>query len=178
MRRPARALLIGLALLAWPAGALAQGEPSPALRAYVQGLDAIRQGRYAEAVTALGQAMQAAPDPAFILARGVAQCLAEQPGAAIADLELAKRSGLKGREADLWTYTAQMMSNGQQRSSLDNKGPGGRGWFGGAPGHIIQGRDDYPTDYASFVYYEMATPYAKGVTPAVREAMRDRKSVV
>ena len=172
VRRPARALLVGLALLAWPAGALAQGEPSPALRAYVQGLNAIRQGRYAEAVTALGQAMQAAPDPAFILARGIAQCLAEQPGAAIADLELAKRSGLKGREADLWTYTAQMMSNGQQRSSLDNKGPGGRGWFGGAPGHIIQGRDDYPTDYASFVYYEMATPYAKGVTPAVREAMR------
>ena len=172
MKRPARALLAGLALLAWPAGALAQGEPSPALRAYVQGLDAIRQGRYPEAVTALGQAMQAAPDPAFILARGVAQCLGEQPGAAIADLELAKRSGLKGREADLWTYTAQMMSNGQQRSSLDNQGPGGRGWFGGAPGHIIQGRDDYPTDYASFVYYEMATPYAKGVTPAVREAMR------
>jgi Flp pilus assembly protein TadD len=112
VRRPARALLAGLALLAWPAGALAQGEPSPALRAYVQGLDAIRQGRYAEAVTALGQAIQAAPDPAFILARGVAQCLGEQPGAAIADLELAKRSGLKGREADLWIYSGQMMSNG------------------------------------------------------------------
>jgi Tfp pilus assembly protein PilF len=171
--RRARALLAGIvALLAWPAVAAAQGEPSPALRGYVQGLDTIRQGRYAEAVTALTQAMQAAPDPAFTLARGVAQCLGEQPGPAIADFELAKRSGLKGREADLWTYTAQMMSNGQQRSSLDNKGPGGRGWFGGAPGYIIQGHDDYPTDYASFVYYEMATPYAKGVTPAVREAMR------
>jgi Tfp pilus assembly protein PilF len=171
--RRARALLAGIvALLAWPAAAAAQGEPSPALRAYVQGLDAIRQGRYPEAVTALTQAMQAAPDPAFVLARGVAQCLGGQLGPAIADFELAKRSGLKGREADLWTYTAQMMSNGQQRSSLDNKGPGGRGWFGGAPGHIIQGRDDYPTDYASFVYYEMATPYAKGVTPAVREAVR------
>jgi Tfp pilus assembly protein PilF len=171
--RRARALLAGIvALLAWPAAAAAQGEPSPAQRAYVQGLDAIRQGRYPEAVTALTQAMQAAPDPAFVLARGVAQCLGGQLGPAIADFELAKRSGLKGREADLWTYTAQMMSNGQQRSSLDNKGPGGRGWFGGAPGHIIQGRDDYPTDYASFVYYEMATPYAKGVTPAVREAVR------
>lgn len=173
MSRRARALLAGIvALLAWPAAAAAQGEPSPAQRAYVQGLDAIRQGRYPEAVTALTQAMQAAPDPAFVLARGVAQCLGGQLGPAIADFELAKRSGLKGREADLWTYTAQMMSNGQQRSSLDNKGPGGRGWFGGAPGHIIQGRDDYPTDYASFVYYEMATPYAKGVTPAVREAVR------
>ena len=62
------------------------------------------------------------------------------------------------------------MSGG--RSALDNKGRGGQGWFGGAPGHVIQGRDDYPTDYASFVYYEMATPYSKGVTPAVRQAIR------
>ena len=63
-----------------------------------------------------------------------------------------------------------MMSSGQGRAL-----PGGRSgetWFAGVPGHVIQGRDDYPTDYASFVYYEMATPYAKGVTPAVREAMR------
>ena len=35
-----------------------------------------------------------------------------------------------------------------------------------------RGRDDDPTDYVWFVYCEMATPYAKGVTPAVREAMR------
>ncbi|HEX6078278.1 MAG TPA: hypothetical protein VF197_01540 [Methylomirabilota bacterium] len=169
-------LLIGLAACLAaaiaPAPARAQGEPSPALRAYVRGLDALRQARYAEAAGALAEAMQAAPDPAFILAHGVAQCLGEQLAPAIADFELAKRSGLRGREADLWTYTAQMMSRGQLHSGLDMKGPGGRPWFGGAPGHVIQGRDDYPTDYASFVYYEMATPYAKGVTPAVREAMR------
>ena len=171
--RPSRALRATLgALLLWPAVAGAQGEVSPALRAYVQGLDAIRQGRYVEALSPLGQAMQQAPDPSFILAHGVALCLGEKPGEAIVDFEQAKHAGLKGREADLWVYTAQMMSNGRERSSLDNKGPGGRGWFGGAPGHVIQGRDDYPTDYASFVYYEMATPYARGVTPAVREAMR------
>src|SRR5262249_52378114 len=69
-------------------------------------------------------------------------------------------------------YAAQMMSGGRERSDLDHKGPGGQGWFGGAPGHVIQGRDDYPTDYASFVYYELATPYAKGATPAGRQAMR------
>lgn len=47
------------------------------------------------------------------------------------------------------TYTAQMMSQGRERSGLDHKGPGGtggKGWFGGAPGHVIQGRADYPTD--------------------------------
>ena len=43
---------------------------------------------------------------------------------AIADFARAKRSGLRGREADLWTYTAQMMSGGRERSDLDNKGPG------------------------------------------------------
>ena len=134
------------------------------------GLDAIRQGRYPAAVDALTRATQTGTDPAFWLARGVAQCLDEKWPQAIEDLNRAKNSGLRGREADLWVYAAQMMSSGQGRAL-----PGGRSgetWFAGVPGHVIQGRDDYPTDYASFVYYEMATPYAKGVTPAVREAMR------
>jgi tetratricopeptide (TPR) repeat protein len=165
----ARFRLALLGMLLWPAAAAAQG---PALSSYVQGLDALRQGHYDEAVVALGRAMQGAPHPSFILARGVAHCLGEKPREAIADLEQAKRAGLRSREADLWIYTAQMMSQGRERSGLDHKGPGGKGWFGGAPGHVIQGRDDYPTDYASFVYYEMATPYARGVTSAVREAMR------
>jgi|HubBroStandDraft_6_1064221.scaffolds.fasta_scaffold26177_2 tetratricopeptide (TPR) repeat protein len=186
MSRPGGVVVVVLAalgaLLLRPPGLLAQGDIAPALRSYVQGLDLLRQGRYPEAVPALGQAMQAGADPAFILARGVALCLGEHPREAIADFEQAKRSGLRSREADLWTYAAQAMSAGRERSSLDNKGPGGQGpggqgpggqgWFGGAPGYIIQGRDDYPTDYASFIYYEMATPYAKGVTPAVRDAMR------
>ena len=170
MKRPGLALLG--ALMLWPAAASAQAPPSPALTSYVQGLDALRQGRYDEAAAALGRAVQAGPDPSFVLARGVAQCLGEKPREAIADFEQAKRAGLRSREADLWIYTAQMMSGGRERSSLDSKGRGGQGWFGGAPGHVIQGRDDYPTDYASFVYYEMATPYSKGVTPAVRQAMR------
>jgi tetratricopeptide (TPR) repeat protein len=140
---------------------------------YVRGLDTIRQGRYPAAVEALTQAMQASPDPSFVLARGVAECLGGRLREAIADFAQAKRVGLKGREADLWTYAAQMMSRGQERSSLDHRGPGNQPWFGGAPGHIIQGRDDYPTDYASFVYYEMATPYGKlGPTPEVRGAVR------
>ena len=39
------------------------GAAEPALPSYVQGLDALRQGRYDEATAALGRAMQAAPDP-------------------------------------------------------------------------------------------------------------------
>src|SRR5215470_16840240 len=64
-----------------------------------------------------------------------------------------------------------MMSTGPGQGRALPGGMPGATWFGAAPGHVIQGRDDYPTDYASFVYYEMATPYAKGVTPAVRQAM-------
>jgi hypothetical protein len=45
--------------------------------------------------------MQGAPDPSFILARGVAHCLGEKPREAIADFEQAKRAGLRSREADL-----------------------------------------------------------------------------
>ena len=124
----------------------------------MRGLDALRQGRYPEAAGTLAEAMQVGPDPAFILAPGVAQCLGEQLAPAIADFERAKRSGLRGREGDLWTYAAQMMSRRQLHSALDMKGPGGRPWFGGASGHAIQGRDDYPTDYASFGCYEFARP--------------------
>ena len=150
--------------------AIAQSQINPALEAYVAGLDAIRQGRYQAAVDALTRATQSGSDPSFLLARGVALCLDEKLAQAIDDLSRAKNAGLRGREADLWIYSAQMMSSAHGRPL-----PGGRPgetWFGGVPGHVIQGRDDYPTDYASFVYYEMATPYSKGVTPAVREAMR------
>jgi hypothetical protein len=53
--------------------ARARGEPSLARRVYGRGLDALRQGRYPEAAGALAEAMQVGPDPAFILAPGVAQ---------------------------------------------------------------------------------------------------------
>jgi Tfp pilus assembly protein PilF len=164
-------LLLGL-VLGGHGGAHAQAPPSTSLTGYLLGLDALRQGRHAEATAALTQAMPGSTDPSFWLARGVAYTLGEKFREGIEDFARARSMGLKGREPDLWTYTAQMMSGGRERSGLDNRGRGGQAWFGGAPGHIIQGRDDYPTDYASFVYYEMATPYSRGVTPAVREAMR------
>jgi hypothetical protein len=150
----------------------AQPQINPALEAYVAGLDALRQARYSAAAEAFTRASQSGNDPAFWLARGVANCLDEKLAPAIEDFNRAKNGGLRGREADLWAYAAQMMSTGPGQGRALPGGRPGETWFGGAPGHVIQGRDDYPTDYASFVYYEMATPYAKGVTPAVREAMR------
>ena len=46
------------------------------------------------------------------------------------------------------------------------------------PGHVIQGRDDYSTEYASFIIYQLAMPYqtartsgASVDTPAIRQAL-------
>jgi Tfp pilus assembly protein PilF len=44
-------------------------------------------------------------------------------------------------------------------------------WFSGIPGHIVQGGDDYPTDYASCLAYDMATAYRKA-----RDAKGDLQS--
>ena len=52
--------------------------------------------------------------------------------------------------------------------------------FSGIPGHMIQGGADYPTEYASYVFYDMATPYGEarsadllGSNDEVRAAMNE-----
>ena len=112
--------------------AIAQSQINPALEAYVAGLDAIRQGRYQAAVDALTRATQSGSDPSFLLARGVALCLDEKLAQAIDDLNRAKNGGLRGREADLWVYSAQMMSSGSRAGRCPAGGPG-ETWFGWRP---------------------------------------------
>ena len=90
---------------------VAQTGSNPALVAYLDGLDALTQGRWLDAVSAVSRALENAGDePGIVLARGVANTLAEQFPQALKDLERAKRLGLKGREATLWTYAAEAMS--------------------------------------------------------------------
>jgi Flp pilus assembly protein TadD len=86
---------------------VAQTGSNPALVAYLDGLDALTQGHWIDAVSAVSRALENAGDePGIVLARGVANTLAEQFPQALKDLERAKRLGLKGREATLWTYAA------------------------------------------------------------------------
>jgi len=175
-------------LLLWGSAARVCAAPapvSPALADYLAGLDALAEARWADAVGALTRVRQASgSDPAFALALGVAHALSEQFPQALAELQGARRLGLKGREAELWIYAVETMSG---TATPEHAPPGPRSLQGqpGAraavsiPGHMIQGREDYPTDYASFVYYQMATPYgrarAAGATQAagLRQAMAE-----
>lgn len=69
------------------------------------------QGQFPEAVAAFSRALDASgDDPDYVLARGVAETLAEQFHPAMKDLERYQRLGGKGREAELWTYVAEAMS--------------------------------------------------------------------
>ncbi len=165
-------IILPLKILAAPPS----GGISPGLVSYLEGLDALTQGRFQEAVTAFSQALEVSgDDPGFVLARGVAETLAEQFQPAIKDFQRYQKLGGKGREAELWTYVAETMSGtatpghgipvprsfqGRERDTGDSQ-RGGEFSSVSIPGHMIQGRDDYPTAYASFIYYEMAVPYGK-----------------
>ena len=144
---------------------------SKALTPYVEGLDALNEGRWPDAVSALSRALeQSGDDPDIVLARGVAHTLAEDFPRAQKDLDRAQRLGLKGREAQLWIYATEAMSGiivvpdhalGGGPRSLNS----GRPAVVSIPGHIAQGHDDYTTDYGSFIVYRLAMEYQKHRLP-------------
>jgi tetratricopeptide (TPR) repeat protein len=145
-----------------------QGDP-PFWNNYVQGLMALRGGRFQDALPPLTSAIQRLPDPRAYLARGVANTLLQKFDNAVADLShahLAVEPGqqMPSREPELWGYCIWAMSG--KRFAGENAPS--TSWFSGIPGNIIQGGDDYPTDYASCLAYEMATPYREA-----RDAKRD-----
>src|SRR5580692_2792640 len=96
------------ALLLFFAAAL-PGAVSPALDAYLAGLDALRQGQYSDSAAAFGRAIGLQQDPAFFLARGVALCLGGKPEDALADLQRARQGRELGREPELWVYITETL---------------------------------------------------------------------
>ncbi|HJT19740.1 MAG TPA: tetratricopeptide repeat protein, partial [Nitrospira sp.] len=139
--------------------------PVKAASPYVGGLDALNEGRWPDAVAAFTTALDAAgDDPDIVLARGVANILAEDFPRAFKDLDRAKRLGYRGREPELWTYVAEAMS-GIIVNNDHALGGGPRRDDTTAvvsiPGHIAQGRDDYTTDYGSFIVYRLGMEYQK-----------------
>jgi predicted Zn-dependent protease len=156
-----------------PSGGQLPPPAAPPLVAYLDGLDALTQGHWPEAATAFSRALDASgDDPTFVLARGVAETLAEQFQPALSDLARAKRLGLRGREAELWTYAAEAMSGivspehalGGGPRSL--QGQGGPPPLVSIPGHIAQGGQDYSTEYGTIVAYELANAYQHLRLPA------------
>ncbi|MBA5865441.1 MAG: hypothetical protein GDA67_01960 [Nitrospira sp. CR1.3] len=140
--------------------------PSNALNAYVDGLDALNEGRWPDAIAAFTKALDTAGDnPDIVLARAVANLLAEDFPRALKDLDRAKRLGYRGREPDLWIYVTEAMSGiiavpdhalGGRPRSLQSKDDA---VVVSIPGHVAQGGDDYTTEYGSFVVYKLGMDY-------------------
>ena len=136
------------------------GAVSPALMDYLAGLDSLRQGQYSEAIASIGKAIGQQQDSSFFLARGVAETLGGNAQEAMNDLERARQDRALGREPELWIYVAETLYG---FATPEHRLGGPRAPATTAvsmPGNMMQGRDDYPTDYASFVYQEMAAPVA------------------
>ena len=111
-----------------------------------------------DAVANLGRAIGTQQDAAFYLARGVAECLGGKPQDAIGDLDRAKQARELGREPELWIYVTETIYG---FATPDHRFGGPRAPATSAvsmPANMMQGRNDYPTDYASFVFQEMARP--------------------
>jgi hypothetical protein len=133
---------------------------------YLDGLDALMSGRWSDAVISFTQTLNTAgDDPTFVLARGVAATLAGQYTPALGDLTRARTLGLRGREAELWTYAAEAMSG---QVTPEHAGPSGPRSLGGGtrplvsiPGHIVQGRDDYTSAYGTVIAYELGMAFQK-----------------
>lgn len=138
--------------------------PSNAVAPYVEGLDALNEGHWPEAVTAFSKALDRAGDnPDIVLARGVANTLAEDFSKALKELQWAGRLGYRGREPELWTYVAEAMS-GLVAVPNHVLGAGPRGVPAGPivvliPGHLAQGHDEYTTEYGSFILYKLGQTY-------------------
>ncbi len=133
---------------------------------YWGALVALRESRFGDATTALG-ALDGSSVGAgrVLLARGVAEALTGNFDRARADLARARIPN--SREPELWQYAVELMSG---KSAPDHgipiprslqKEAGATNSFSGIPGHMVQGGKDYSTSYASYVYYDFATPAQK-----------------
>ena len=139
---------------------------APPLVAYLDGLDALMQGRWPDAVAGLSRALEAnGDDPTFVLARGVASALAGDFTPALNDFARARKLGLRGREAELWTYAAEAMSGQVTPEHTLGGGPRSLGAsprpLVSIPGHIVQGRDDYTSAYGTVIAYDLGMTLQK-----------------
>ncbi len=169
-------LRIVVALLLTLADSLNAPPPAVALNAksapaYMDGLDALNQGLWTDAIAAFSRALeQAGDEPDIVLARGVASTLAEDFPRALKDLARAKRLGYPGREPDLWTYVTEAMSGiiavpDHALGGGPRGVPSNRPAVVSIPGHVAQGHDDYTTDYGSFIVYQLGMAYQKHRLP-------------
>lgn len=162
------------------AGPVRGADTPPHLLRYLEGLDALSAGSWSNAAAIFGEVATAADrDGRPMMGLGVALTMQGRTQEAVNAFQQATKAGYPGREPALWTYIVGRMANRSFVQGQGIQGPrslGGGEVFSGVPGHMIQGGNDYPTDYASFLYYRMATPIGQALenglrtdTPAIRE---------
>lgn len=168
--RPSLAILV-LSAMCLLSTSFSDAAISPkATTLYVDGLDALNEGRWPDAVAVFTKALDAAGDNSdIVLARGVASTLAERFPQALKDLQRTETLGFPGREPELWLYVAEAMS-GQVVVPDHVLGAGPRGLPAGPivvllPGHLAQGLDDYSTEYGSFILYQLGQAYQNNRLP-------------
>jgi len=123
--------------------AVALAADHPPSAAYVDGIEAIDAGQYKLAVEKLTPALGTDEENAdYIRARGVANTLAENFRAALADLQRALRLNQNDREAELWLAAAHQMS-GDPSSAAAN----------------FSISSSLPKEYSDVVYNRMAAAY-------------------
>ncbi|MGA2498440.1 MAG: hypothetical protein ABSH20_11900 [Tepidisphaeraceae bacterium] len=117
--------------------------PAAGVRDYIQGIESLADADYKGAAASLNKAVQADDGNAdYLLARGVANTLAESFPAAIADLQRVLRLRGHDSEASIWLAAAYCMSGDPSK---------------GAEHFAI--RSDIPANYQSMVYNNMAMVY-------------------
>lgn len=109
---------------------------------YLEGLEALSAGKWAEAEGAFRRAVEAdTENPDYLTALGVTRALAQQPAEAIKDLQRSLRMRADDWETELWLGAGYYMSGDAAAGSQ----------------HIIHGPRGQPatkadTDYSTFVY--------------------------
>lgn len=133
--------LVAAAVLLVLAGPL-QAADTQAGAAYLDGLEALSTGKWAEAVAAFSMAVDADEDNAdYLTARGVARALAMQPAEAVKDLQRSLRMRGDDWETKLWLCAAYYIGGDASAGSQNiTHGPRGR-----------QASKD-ELDYSTFVY--------------------------
>lgn len=178
---------ICMLLVCVAAAGSAFGASAPALSAYSNGLENLAQGKWEQAVTDFASAQQADPrDSRFPLAHAVAVGLGGDFQKAVIELSKLPVNDRNNREPELWTYVFETMGG----FAIASHRIGGPSNYGSnpeiipneavsMPGHMMQGGEDYPADFASFIYQEMARngygsprENRRLPDPAVTEALR------
>ncbi|MEO8376140.1 MAG: tetratricopeptide repeat protein, partial [Candidatus Sumerlaeota bacterium] len=148
-------LIFGLVGLA---SAQPAAQVSPALAAYVEGLDAMSAAKWKEAIADFDKALHAdSENPAYFTARGVAKTLAEDFPAAQKDLDRSLRLRPNDKETKMWRAVSERLAD----------------WYAMVETGILYG-NDCPREYSIFIFNNLVISYHKpGVDKGTNEKSRE-----